>query len=72
MPVGRRYTPYRKALRELKLRQLDVYRYPGHEELRLMTQDSRIVLVKLPRRRDEMTVEEFKKYVAEAVASQGR
>jgi hypothetical protein len=69
MPVGRRYTPFRRALNELKLRQLDVYRYKDHEVLRLLTPDRKVVLVKLPKRRDEMTVEEFKKYLEEQLRS---
>jgi hypothetical protein len=69
MPVGRRYTPYRRVLEELKLRQLDIYRYKDHEVLRVMTPDRRVVLIRLPRRRDEMTPEEFRKYVEEGLAA---
>ena len=67
MPVGRRYTPYRKALAELKLKQLDVYRYKDHDVLRLLTPERKVVLVKLPRHREEMTLEEFKQYLVEAL-----
>ncbi len=63
MPVGRRYTAYRRAVEELGLRQLDVYRYKDHDELRLLTPGGEVKLVKLPRRRDEMTVEEFKEFL---------
>ena len=59
MPVGRKYTAYRRALEQLKLKQLDVYRYKDHDEIRLLTPDNRVVLVKLPKHREEMTVEEF-------------
>jgi len=72
MPAGRRYTPYRKALEELKLKQLDVYRYRDRDVLRVLTSDRKVVLVELPRRRDEMTVEEFKKFVSEALARLGK
>lgn len=67
MAVGRKYRPYRKVLEQLKLRQLDIYRYKDHEVLRLRTQGNDVVLVKLPRRRDEMTPEEFRKYIEEAL-----
>ncbi len=59
MPVGRRYTKYRAALESLGLRQLDVYRFKDHDEIRLLTRDGSVRIVKLPRRREEMTVEEF-------------
>ncbi len=67
MPVGRKYTPYRKVLEKLGLRQLDVYRYKDHDEIRVLTRDGRVVLVKLPRRRDEMSLEEFEQHVRKAV-----
>ncbi|NOZ89166.1 MAG: hypothetical protein GXO15_04490 [Crenarchaeota archaeon] len=63
MPVGRRYTAYRRVVEELGLRQLDVYRYKDHDELRLLTPSGEVKLVKLPRRRDEMTVEEFREFL---------
>ena len=68
MAVGRKYRPYREVLRQLKLKQLDIYRYKDHEVLRLRTQSNEVVLIKLPRRRDEMTPEEFKKYIEESLA----
>ncbi len=68
MAVGRKYRPYREVLRQLKLKQLDIYRYKDHEVLRLRTQSNEVVLIKLPRRRDEMTPEEFRKYIEESLA----
>jgi hypothetical protein len=67
MAVGRKYTAYRRALEKLKLRQLDVYRYKDHDELRVQTPDGKVVLVKLPRHREEMSVEEFIDYVRKAI-----
>ncbi len=67
MAVGRKYRAYREALAKLGLEQLDVYRFKDHDELRLRTQDGRIVVVKLPRKREEMKVEEFIKHVEAAV-----
>ncbi len=67
MPVGRKYTPYRRVLEELRLKQLDIYRYKDHEEVRLRTPEGKVVLVKLPRRRDEMTPEEFKEYILQGL-----
>ena len=63
MPVGRRYTVYKKILEEMKIRQLDVYRYKDHEVLRVQLPGGEVKLVKLPRRRDEMTPEEFREFV---------
>ncbi|KSW11985.1 hypothetical protein CF15_04140 [Pyrodictium occultum] len=71
MPVSRKYTAYRKALEQLKLRQLDVFRYKDHDEIRVLTPDNKVVLIKLPRHRDEMTVEEFMEYVRKSLEESG-
>lgn len=68
MPVGRKYTAYRKALEQLKLRQLDVFRYKDHDEIRVLTPDSKVVLIKLPKHREEMTVDEFIEHVKKSIA----
>lgn len=69
MPSGQRMTVYKKALEELKLRQLDVYRFKDHDEVRILA-NNRVVLVKLPKHREEMTVEEFKSAILSALKQQ--
>ena len=59
MPVGRKYTAYKRALEKLGLKQLDVYRFKDHDEIRVLTRDGKVVLIKLPKKRDEMSVDEF-------------
>jgi len=67
--VARRYTLYKKILEKHGFRQLDVYRYKTYEELRLLRlRDREVVLVKLPKRRDEMTPEEFEEVIAKHAA----
>ena len=68
MPASRRYTAYRKALERLKLRQLDVFRYKDHDEIRVLTPDNKVVLIKLPKHREEMTVNEFIEHVKKLIA----
>ncbi|MDK2384748.1 MAG: hypothetical protein QI199_08115, partial [Candidatus Korarchaeota archaeon] len=50
---------YREALEKLGLRQLDVYRYKDHEVLRVRDPSGRVLLIRIPRLRDEMKPEEF-------------
>jgi vacuolar-type H+-ATPase subunit B/Vma2 len=57
--LARRYTAYIKALEQLGLKQLDVYRYKDRDVLRVMNRYGKVLLVELPRKREEMTVEEF-------------
>lgn len=64
----KRYTVYKRVLEELKLRQLDVYRFKDHEVIRARRSDGSVVVIKLPRRRDEMTPEEFRSAVVEALS----
>ena len=59
----RMYTKYKRVLEELKLKQLDVYRVRDRDILRIMLPDGSVRLVELPRRREEMTVDEFKKHI---------
>jgi hypothetical protein len=55
---------YKIELEKMGLAQLDVYRYPSHDELRVKTHEGDVVLIKLPSHREIMSVEEFKDYVA--------
>jgi len=66
MPVGRKYTPYRRVLQDLKLRQLDVYRYKDHDEIRVLA-GGKVILIRLPKHRDEMTIDEFKSIILSAM-----
>jgi hypothetical protein len=61
------YTKYRRVLEELKLRQLDVYRFKDRDVLRVMLPDGSVKLVELPRKREEMTLEEFKKHILSVI-----
>jgi len=67
--VGRKYKAYKSALERLKVRQLDVYRFKDHDVLRLLTPDWRVVVVKLPKHREDMSVEEFIEYVKKAISA---
>ncbi len=67
--MARRYTAYKKILEKHGLRQLDVYRYKTYEELRVMRlRDREVFIVKLPKRRDEMSLEEFEDIVSRHAA----
>ncbi len=61
------YTKYRRVLEELKLKQLDVYRFKDRDVLRVMLPDGSVKLVELPRKREEMTLEEFKKHILSVI-----
>lgn len=69
MAVGRKYKAYKSALERLKVKQLDVYRFKDHDVLRLLTPDWRVVVVKLPKHREDMSVEEFIEYVKKAISA---
>lgn len=58
---------YKIELERMGLTQLDVYRYPAHDELRVKTADGDIILVKLPSHREAMSIEEFKDYVVKEI-----
>ncbi|MCC6042538.1 MAG: hypothetical protein LM598_02785 [Candidatus Verstraetearchaeota archaeon] len=55
---------YKVELERMGLTQLDVYRYPDHDEIRVKTPEGNVVLIKLPSHREAMSVEEFKDYLA--------
>jgi len=57
-------TKYKVELERMGLTQLDVYRYPDRDEIRVKTSEGDVVLIKLPGHRESMSVEEFKDYVA--------
>lgn len=58
---------YKIELERLGLTQLDVYRYPGHDELRIKTADGDVILIKLPSHREAMSLEEFREHVMKEV-----
>jgi hypothetical protein len=69
MAVGRKFTKYRLVLEKLKLKQLDVYRYKDHDEIRVLTSEGKVLLIRLPKHREEMTLEEFESAVKAAIKS---
>jgi len=58
---------YKVELEKAGYTQLDVYRYPDHDEVRVKTPEGEVYLVKLPSHREAMTVEEFRDYVIKQV-----
>ncbi len=72
MANTRRYKVYREVLAKLGLEQLDVYRYPksggAREVIRARDSSGKLVLIKLPRFREEMTPEEFEEFVKKHVS----
>ncbi|MCS7139359.1 MAG: hypothetical protein N3F04_00985 [Candidatus Nezhaarchaeota archaeon] len=58
---------YKVELEKTGLTQLDVYRYPDHDEVRVKTPDGDVLLVKLPSHREAMSIEEFRDYVLKEV-----
>lgn len=71
MANTRKYRVYREVLAKLGLEQLDVYRYPKsggtREVIRARDQSGKILLIKLPRFREEMSPEEFEGLVKKQV-----
>ena len=60
---------YKLAVLKLGLEQLDVYRYEDHDEVRLRERDSgRVFVVKLPRFREMMDVNEYVEFSKKAVS----
>jgi len=58
---------YKIELEKTGLAQLDVYRYPDHDEVRVKTPEGDVVLVKLPSHREAMSIEEFKENVLKEI-----
>ncbi|MCS7111836.1 MAG: hypothetical protein N3D82_02795 [Ignisphaera sp.] len=64
-----RHTVYRKMLEKLGLKQLDVYRYKDRDVIRaLKIVDNKILLIELPRHREEMSTEEFTNYIRSKIS----
>ncbi len=64
-----RYTVYKRVFEKLGLRQLDVYRYKDRDVIRaLKIQDGSILMIDLPRHREEMNIEEFTNYIRSRVS----
>ncbi len=62
--MAKALSKYKVELERMGLTQLDVYRYPDHDEIRVKTHEGDVVLIKLPSHREAMNVEEFKDYMA--------
>jgi len=62
--MARVLSKYKAELERMGLTQLDVYRYPSHDEIRVKTLEGDVVLIKLPSHREAMSLEEFRDYVA--------
>ncbi len=62
--MAKALSKYKVELERMGLTQLDVYRYPDHDEVRIKTPEGDVILVKLPSHREAMSVEEFKDHVA--------
>lgn len=58
---------YKIELEKLGLIQLDVYRYPSYDEIRVKTADGEVVFIKLPSHREAMSLEEFKEHIMKEV-----
>ncbi|MEM0006188.1 MAG: hypothetical protein QXV81_02995 [Ignisphaera sp.] len=64
-----RYTMYRRVLEKLGLKQLDVYRYKDRDIIRaLRIQDGKVLVIDLPKHREEMNIEEFANYVRSRIS----
>ena len=58
------YVKYVKVLEQLGLEQLDVYRFKDHDEIRVRDKrTNKVHLIKLPKKREEMELDEFKEFV---------
>jgi len=63
-----KFTKYRQVIEKLGAKQLDVYRYKDREVLRVMRlRDRKIILIELPKKRDDLSLDEFEKIVREAL-----
>jgi len=62
------YVKYVKVLEQLGLEQLDVYRFKDHDEIRVRDKKTnKVYLVKLPKKREEMELDEFKEFVLKSL-----
>jgi len=63
-----KFTKYRQVIEKLGAKQLDVYRYKDREVLRVIRlSDRKIILIELPKKRDDLSLDEFEKTVREAL-----
>jgi len=63
-----KFTKYRQVIEKLGAKQLDVYRYKDREVLRVMRlRDRKIIVIELPKKRDDLSLDEFEKIVREAL-----
>jgi len=63
------YTKYKSVIERMGFRQLDVYRYRDKDVLRIQRiADGRVFVIELPKRRDEMSLEEFERVVKSALS----
>jgi hypothetical protein len=54
------FKKYKEALEKLGLKQLDVYRFKNKDVIRVLRlSDGKVLLIELPKHREEMSVEEF-------------
>jgi len=54
------FKKYKEALEKLGLKQLDVYRLKNKDIVRVLRlSDNKVLLIELPKHREEMSVEEF-------------
>jgi len=56
-------TKYKLALEKLGLRQLDVYRFKNKDIIRVLTPSRKVTIIELPKKREEMNIDEFIEYV---------
>ena len=62
------YVKYVKVLEQLGLEQLDVYRFKDHDEIRARDKKTnKVYLIKLPKKREEMELDEFKEFILKAL-----
>ncbi len=62
------YTKYKAVIERMGFRQLDVYRYPDKDVLRVQRlADGKVFVIELPKHREEMSLEEFERYVKSAL-----
>ncbi len=66
MANRKKFRAYLQVLEKLRVKQLDVYRYRDRDVLRLLYR-GKVVLVELPKHREEMSIEEFEKVVASSL-----
>jgi len=63
------YTKYKSVIEKMGFRQLDVYQYNNKEVLRIQRiSDGKVFVIELPRKRNEMSLEEFEKYIRNALS----